>query len=127
ADAAALHHDVPVVQVAVVLADFMDLLEAARERVQQVQALEQRQPLAWLPFQEVRELLALEQLGHEELHDVSAILDLVVRVVPDQDRALREPRELARMEADGPVTEVAVRVEELRRALDAGREFLQAI
>ena len=73
---AALHHDVRGVQVAVVLPYFVNLFQTGGQRVQEMQAFENRDALLVLALDELFQLFPLEQLGDEELHHVATKTNL---------------------------------------------------
>src|SRR5690606_2664552 len=114
-----VNDDVLRVQVAVIFARVVHLLHALDQRVQEVHRRERLQALPRLAPHEVAELLAFHVL-RDEYRDGHAPPDqLLARVVLDDDGAVPELVQLARVELRGTVAAVALREEELRCALDA--------
>ena len=127
ADAPPVDDDVLVVQVAVVLAHVVDGLDAGGQPVQQVQPLEPAHAPAGLALEELGQQLALHVVGDQHGDGEALVLDRLLGVVLDQDRALPQLVQLLGVEAHGAVGLVALGEEELGRPFDAGRALLHQV
>jgi len=108
------------VQIAVVLAQSVDLLQSGNHRIQEVQSHEGMQPLAFLPRKEMREQFPLDVLAHKKGDSMTPKLKRILRVVLDENRAITESVQLSGVHRRCPIVQVALGEEQLGGALDAG-------
>src|SRR3569832_483532 len=119
AETVTLHDDVIGMQLAVIFPQLVYRLDASRQRVQEVHGLKGVEALARLACEDMAEQLALNELGDQEKKKHTTIIDLVLRVVLDHDRALPQLVQLFRVKQRGLVALVAVWKEKLGGARGA--------
>src|SRR3569832_423225 len=119
AETVALHDDVIGMQNAVIFPQLVYRLVDTRQGLLEVHGLIGVEALAGLAGEEMAEQLALDELGDQEGDGHAAVIDLVLRVVLDHDRALPQLVQLFRVKQRGLVALVAVRKEKLGGKLDA--------
>jgi hypothetical protein len=102
-------------------------LHATRRRKEQVQRLEPLEPPAGLAGEEVAEQLAAHEVGDEKGDRRAADRDRLLRAVLHQDGAVAQLVQFLRVDRRDAAQRIDVRVEKLRRALDAGGALTQGI
>src|SRR3569832_457872 len=127
AETVTLHDDVIGMQIAVIFPQLVYRLDASRQGVQEVHGQKGVEALARLACEEMAEQLAHNELGDQEGDGHAAIIDLVLRVVLDHDRALPQLVQLFRVKQRGLVALVAVWKEKLGGALAARGELAYEI
>jgi len=115
-----LDDDVFGVEVAVVFAQVVDALNARRQRVEQVEPLKGRQPLARLAGEKLQQDIPFDKLRNQKRHRGPAEGNRILRLILDHDGAVTELVQFFRVPVRDLVFGVAVGEEELGRALDAG-------
>jgi hypothetical protein len=88
--------------------------------MKQVESLKRMEPPPRLPAEEIREELPLDVFGDQHRNRSPSQEDGFLGVIVDDDGAVAELVKLPGVEFRGLVAQVAMREEELRRALDAG-------